>query len=49
MLLESTRNKLRRRDCWKDARDLKDHPRNRDVPGGRDSDFREEDWFSESC
>jgi len=26
--------------------DLKDVPRNRDVPGGRDSDFREEDWFS---
>lgn len=25
--------------------DLKDVPRNRDVPGGRDSDFREEDWF----
>lgn len=26
--------------------DLKDAPRNRDVPGGRDSDCREEDWFS---
>lgn len=25
--------------------DLKNVPRNRDVPGGRDSDFREEDWF----
>lgn len=26
--------------------DLKDALQNRDVPGGRDSDFREEDWFS---
>lgn len=43
------RNGSKRRDSLATAAaqgDLKDVPRNRDVPGGRDSDFREEDWFS---